>query len=444
MTIPLDRLYHYIENILKEIHGVTVIYRFWPHGSKKLEDLQPLRQLDWITRLVAPPVICHDQEPLDFDYYENYPVFDTAWAKLLNHYGCYQTNLKQTNIFDGTLLLHSEKRSAQVETYQQAGYVPAYYWSHALISRDWFRYAEHVTQKKLVTKTFLIYNRAWSGTREYRLKFAELLLGLGLEKACHMSINPIEPELGIHYNLHEFSKHIWKPKQVLENYFPASSAHSHYSADFDIQDYQSTDIEIVLETLFDDDRLHLTEKSLRPIACGQPFVLAGTHGSLEYLQSYGFKTFADIWDESYDLIQDPQERLWRIANLMQDIANWSPGQRKYNLAQAQKIADYNKQHFFSQRFFDAIAQELHRNLTQAVRKLLETNTSQAFINRRKKQCQHADLREVLIGRVPHPSGEPLVPCEPGKEATLMPQGIVQVLKHARSYYNNHIQSVKNP
>ena len=75
-----------------------------------------------------------------------------------------------------------------------------------------------------------------------------------------MNINPIEPELGIHYDLHEFKNSIWRPNVVLENFFPISSAKSHYSADFDIEDYESTDIEVVLETLFDDSRIQLTEK----------------------------------------------------------------------------------------------------------------------------------------------------------------------------------------
>ena len=40
MSIPLDRLYHYIESIAKEIRGDDVlIYRFFPHGSKNINDL---------------------------------------------------------------------------------------------------------------------------------------------------------------------------------------------------------------------------------------------------------------------------------------------------------------------------------------------------------------------------------------------------------------------
>jgi hypothetical protein len=156
---------------------------------------------------------------------------------------------------------------------------------------------------------------------------------------------------------------------VLENHFPVSSAHSHYSADFDINDYNATDIEVVLETLFDDDRLHLTEKSLRPITVGQPFILAGTAGSLEYLRSYGFKTFSSVWDESYDLVEDPAERLIQIAELMKYISTWLPHQRERNMSQAQAIADYNRQHFFSQEFFNRVTDELKTNLTSAFEQL---------------------------------------------------------------------------
>ena len=125
----------------------------------------------------------------------------------------------------------------------------------------------------------------------------------------------------------------------------------------------------MLETLFDDDRLQLTEKSLRPIAVGQPFILAGTQGSLEYLRSYGFKTFNSVWDESYDLIEDPAERLIQIAELMKYISTWLPHQREHNMAQAQAIAEYNRQHFFSQAFFNQVIDELKINLTSALTEL---------------------------------------------------------------------------
>jgi hypothetical protein len=117
-----------------------------------------------------------------------------------------------------------------------------------------------------------------------------------------------------------------------------------------VEDYEATDIEVVLETLFDDSRLHLTEKSLRPIAVAQPFILAGTHGSLEYLRSYGFKTFGDVWDESYDLVEDPAERLIQIAELMKYISTWLPHQRERNMAKHRPLPITTRNTFLVKRF----------------------------------------------------------------------------------------------
>ena len=366
MSIPLDRLYNYIENIAKEINTNVLIYRFWPHGSKKIENLEELTgPPNWSSLILNIHLTCHDQEPLNYEIKK----FDTSRGldKILHSlslldYSAHNLQ-KNKNIYNKMCLLHSEKRSDQLVRYQNHNCIPVYYWSHAVIALDWFRYAQHVTQQKQATKKFLIYNRAWAGTREYRLYFADLLIKLGLHDHCKTSVNAIEPELGIHYHQHQFKNPVWRPQTLIENYLPINKAQSYYSADFDIEDYEGTEIEVVLETLFDDARLHLTEKSLRPIACGQPFILAGTHGSLEYLHSYGFKTFGDIWDESYDLIEDPHKRLIKIVDLMKNIADWTPEQLASKMVHAQEIADYNKKHFFSKHFFDLVIKELTTNLS---------------------------------------------------------------------------------
>ena len=380
MSIPLDQLYHYIENVAQEIYNDRIIiYRFYPHGSKNINNLTNLRDFnskEWLNKAIYPVIWCNDQEPLDYEFYSKHlrarPKNPLTSILKSNDLYVPHTNLnyRRLSIFKKHILLHSEQRSENLKKYHHDNeLISVYYWSHALIARDWFRYAEHVSQTKKTSKTFLIYNRAWAGTREYRLRFAELLIHLNLQEHCKTSINPVEPELGIHYDSHQFKNSAWRPRTALENHFPISLAHSHYSADFDVEDYESTDIEIVLETLFDDDRLQLTEKSLRPIAVGQPFILAGTQGSLEYLRSYGFKTFNSVWDESYDLIEDPAERLIQIAELMKYISTWLPHQREHNMAQAQAIAEYNRQHFFSQAFFNQVIDELKINLTSALTEL---------------------------------------------------------------------------
>jgi hypothetical protein len=383
MSIPLDRLYHYIDNIAKEITDNIIIYRFYPHGSKKLEDLKELTVLEtWGELALHISLYCNDQEPLNYKLYQNIKT-DNPFKKILKLLSLDKdNNLKiKPTIYNKVCLLHSEQRSKNLIKYQNNQFIGVYYWSHAIIALDWFRFAQHVQQKKNVAKIFLIYNRAWSGTREYRLKFTDLLIKLGIEKDCQTTISSIEPELGIHYNQYQFTNPTWKPNHVFENYFSLNNSHSHYSADFNIGDYESTDIEVILETLFDDDRLHLTEKSLRPIACGQPFILGSTYGSLEYLRSYGFKTFSNVWDESYDLIYNPKERLIAITHLMKTITNWNPKERINKLVEAQIITDYNKKHFFSAEFFNQITAELKNNLQSAVNQVHETNSFKPFIDR---------------------------------------------------------------
>jgi hypothetical protein len=437
MGVPLDRLYNYIENIATEITDNVIIYRFFPHGSKKATDLTFFKDYSWQQVMSLPEIICNDQEPLNYLLYENLP--ENLWLSntAKEHgveYKVYNNFRKLHSIYDKAILLHSEKRSDNLEKYKNAEFIPAYYWSHALISLDWFRFAKHVKFKKQTKKTFLIYNRAWSGTREYRLKFTDMLIGLELENACKMSINPIEPELGIHYNLHNFSNPVWQPTEVLENYFSTGTANSNYSADFDIEGYQTTDIEVVLETLFDDDRLHLTEKSLRPIACGQPFILAGTRGSLEYLQSYGFKTFGDIWNEQYDLIKDPEERLMHIADLMKQISTWTPWLHKQKMAEAQAIAEYNRQHFFSKEFYTTITKELKDNLTVALTELENTNTSKRYIDLRKQFSKVEYLKEIITDKRPiENSGYCNIQLQRTRKT------IAMVVAKARQYYLRNIK-----
>ena len=368
MSIPLDRLYYYIDSIAEEVQdGPVVIYHFWPHGSKNIDNLvefvNPLTSRpDLIAqRRIKPRIICNDQEPLSFDLYTEYP--GNLLPQLLDKSGPKGIHFNQS------ILLHSEQRSYNVEAYQNNQFIPVYYWSHSIIANDWFRYAKYVTQKKSINNIFLIYNRSWSGTREYRLGFADQLIRCNMVDDCLMRVSPVDPILDKHYNLHQFEHPEWRPHNVIEDYFPLCTANSHASADFNIKDYESTDIEIVLETLFDDLRLHLTEKTLRPIAMGQPFILVATYGSLQYLRKYGFKTFSGCWDESYDIMTNSIERMNKITEVMKNIVSLPQIKKEEMLEQAKEIAVYNRQHFFSKEFQDQVIIELKNNLKTAYAQL---------------------------------------------------------------------------
>jgi hypothetical protein len=265
------------------------------------------------------------------------------------------------------MLLHSELNSVQVARYTQNGFVPVYYWSHAVIARDWFRYAEH--DPKLcfdvnnIKQDFLVYNRAWSGTREYRLYFTEQLTKQKMLDRVQTKFNAND---GQHYTQHVFkNKSLQIANFTLEQHLQPTSAAATASADYVSKDYADTGIEVVLETLFDDDRWHLTEKALRPIACGKPFILAATPGSLQYLRYYGFETFAGVIDESYDQIANSQARLDAIIQEMKRIAGLAPDAKQVLYTKLHEIAQRNKQRFFN-GLFDQVIEEYQTNLNHAM------------------------------------------------------------------------------
>jgi hypothetical protein len=420
MSIPIDQLYHYINSIIETIYqDRVIIYRFYPHGSKKLEDLTQLVPIDNKDWFLCPKIICADQEPLNYNFYnqeivnlKSFPLYNLL-STVDSNFPTYGKNFRYQDAFpfDNYILLHSEQRSIDVIKYHNDSYIPVYYWAHALISLDWFRYAQHVCQKKNVKKTFLIYNRAWSGTREYRLKFVELLIKNNLVNHCQTFCNVVEPELNIHYLCHTFNNPIWKPSHILENCLKPTTAPSTASATFNINDYNSTDIEVVLETLFDDPRLMLTEKILRPIALGQPFILLSTHGSLQYLKDYGFQTFDSVIDESYDQIKDPFNRMQAVIKLMSQVVAWTKEERAEKMSQLQIIADYNRKYFFSDAFFNCVTKELQINLQTAldqplvsltafkdciekIKQLLQINKVQDFL-KNPKNLYYASFKKDL-------------------------------------------------
>lgn len=436
MSIPLDNLYYYIERLCQQIHqGRVVIYRFYPHGAKDFNDLTSLHEHDWHEEVTSPHVICNDQEPLDFDLYQTTGLTHDPLRNLCEKYHCYQhPNLRRTCIFDRSILLHSEQRSLEVEKYQNHRFIPVYYWSHALISQDWFRFAEHITQKKTVQKTFLIYNRAWSGTREYRIKFSELLCANRLLDHCQTTFNPVDPESQIHYQDYDFKNTAWKPHTDFAQDFEICTAPSSSSACLEIANYETTEIEVVLETLFDDARLHLTEKTLRPIAAAQPFVVLGPYRTLDYLKSHGFKTFDSVWDESYDAVTDPRQRMDAVVELMKQIVSWDAPTRRSKLKQAQAIAQHNKRLFFSKKFFHTIQAELTDNLDRALTQLIHENTSSLFLQDRKSMCQHEEIKHLLTGKVPNPFLK-LLPATHRYQNTLWKsKSLMYVLSRAREFY----------
>jgi len=415
MSVPLDRLYNFLHAVSDQD---IIIYRWYVPGSRKLEHCTPLYPLpqDRVKKFSTMHMVCHDQEPLFFDQWEPaklQPLFlrpehksgprdipNTPYSVLMNAVS------GEFFLHDRVLLLHSEQRSQELDQFEADGAVGCYWWSHAVIARDWYRYAEldpKLQVKKQPKKDFLIYNRAWAGTREYRLKFAEMLINHGLSSYCQMGF--AATDAGVDYRDHQYHNTVFGiNRSDLEQHFVANHSPPESSADYVSQDYVSTGIEVVLETLFDDSRWHLTEKSLRPIACGHPFILAATPGSLEYLRSYGFQTFEGIIDESYDQESDPVKRLEKITKLMQYIAVLPTHEKHLLWTHLQVRADHNRRRFFSQEFHDQVIGEFCQNLNTAVTTMQQYATAAQWRSYMREfgpdiMCApEADTRQDVVGK----------------------------------------------
>lgn len=417
MFVPFDRLYDFLD---QQTHDDTIIYRFHPHGSRKYSDIKLLHghyQIcnSWKAYQLSIPMIMHDQEPLNFDLYQNLdtseileylrnnkPVEWNEWPKfgLLDHVvKSHQNN--NLNIFHGRqvadkwLLCHSEIASPELEKYEAIDAVGVYWWSHAMIARDWYRYAtldKRLRYEKFdFVKDFNVYNRAWTGSREYRLKFAEMILQNNLLPCTSITLSTYDT--GIHYRDHVFQN----PKLAVDSDLSGLAQNSSTacaSADYSQDDYLLSAIDVVLETLFDDKRIHLTEKILRPIACGKPFILVSTPGCLKYLKNYGFETFDQYIDESYDTIQDPLDRLQHIVKLMKNISGLSKSKKNILYQQLHKVAHNNKKLFWSDAFGEKILHEFMDNYAKSYEVCKSSLQGQKWLRRRRELCSlSADYKQ---------------------------------------------------
>ena len=386
MSVPLDNLYNWVESLFS---NPVVLYVFHPHGSKKISDCVFLTKYNGNTLWKSPGVIMHDQEPLDWDLYQDSAQYLDLWnhyefdpnttlstvplyRKLCFEYFC-NFNLASVAfanlmVYDRVILVHSEKNSRDLAHYEQNGFVCVHYWAHAVIARDWYRFAEHDPRlDATITNqtTFLIYCRDWSHRREYRLKFLELLIKNQLHQHSLTSVMHVNSQ-----NQHFADYEFLNPELTLDcpdliNQLPANTFNSTASADYEYQDFVQSKISVILETVFDDSRVHLTEKTLRSIACGHPFILAAGPRALEYIRSYGFKTFDPWIDESYDQEYNSLARLEKIIHAMKKIQSLSDSKQQEFDRAIKDIANYNKKHFFSKQFADMLQAELKDNLRKA-------------------------------------------------------------------------------
>jgi hypothetical protein len=85
---------------------------------------------------------------------------------------------------------------------------------------------------------------------------------------------------------------------------------------------RKTFVNIVNETLYEDNTIYITEKTVKPISCAQPFIILGNKGSLKKLKEMGYMTFDRWWDESYDDGENIDCRIEKVVQVIREISTW--------------------------------------------------------------------------------------------------------------------------
>ena len=125
-------------------------------------------------------------------------------------------------------------------------------------------------------------------------------------------------------------------------------------------------IYVGLETVVQPSKIFVSRISFRGIVDQRPFILLAQPGVLQFLKSLGFKTFDKFWDESYDSIDDFEDRVDAIINILQIWSTYSTEELRCKAQEMQSILEYNY-NYYRNEFESVLAGNLDkdciRNLT---------------------------------------------------------------------------------
>jgi len=103
---------------------------------------------------------------------------------------------------------------------------------------------------------------------------------------------------------------------------------------------------VVTETVFDYPYSFRTEKIWKPIAMGHPWIAVANAGYYRDMRRLGFRTFDSAIDESFDTIENNQDRIERIAQVIEDLCSQD---LESFLKECYNTCKYNQQHLAEMR-----------------------------------------------------------------------------------------------
>jgi len=308
-------------------------------------------------------IYCFDQEPLIINYHR--ATFDS-----IDQRNMVLPSRNLSSRIPGIIVV-SEINSDNVDYIcKKRNLQPFYYFFHGWAALDWYRGYNQTFlitpwEQRKIKKTFFSANRIIGGLRQHRVlmlyHFAKLNLmdnWIGASAVCpaeNVSIGEIAKQYQEQYpDIVDVIDRLDLPRL-----FPNEDCARMSSCWLDqFEPCAESLVYHVTETVYTGRRLHLTEKSFKPIALGMPFILTATAGSLAYLRGYGFQTFGEFWDESYDLETDDFLRAEKIAAVLKQLDDLSEHEKQELFQACWPVIEHNWNWFYQGEFESVLWEEL--------------------------------------------------------------------------------------
>jgi hypothetical protein len=350
-----ENIYQYLQTII----AYPRVAYLHPFGSTQPENLEIIRDDLNSPDQQNPPqrwgplFICWDQEPLNYVYNKNF--FDYLVANTKGPY----------------VLVNTERDSDEkIRICEEYGFASIDYFFHIFAAHDWYRGHEYIPGiidpiNRQLKKTYITFNRLTSNERIYRSLFINELYKNNLLESGYVSFSRNCPDGGLYAdNLRLGTTNQQVDALLTEEAITNISQLPELRIDFDECSYipnqsmllspldklMESFIFVITETCYWQSKTHLTEKIFKPIVLQMPFILVGCAHNLEYLRSYGFRTFGSFWDESYDAIEDPIKRLQAVTAILKDIATMNLQQQQAMLRDMQPVLEHNYNLFNNPNF----------------------------------------------------------------------------------------------
>jgi hypothetical protein len=308
-------------------------------------------------------VFFHDQEPVHLDAFE--PLFQDVVHR----------NLDISNQPSGHVVV-SERGEYVEKLCQQYGWTPHYYFYHGWACLDWFRGYDRAfliprARDRQPTQTFMSPNRIVGGKRDHRVLFLYNVFKNNLQhnhisapRTCQYEGVDIASIAQKYTNVYQDISAVFEQAELPRLFAGEATQNmtSCWLTNFD--EAKDSLVYVPTETVYFGRRTHITEKTFKAIALEMPFVLVAPAGSLAYLREYGFKTFAGIFDESYDLETNDLDRIKKVTQLLKDLNNLSVTERQQIHRACLPVVEHNYNHFYRGAFSDQLWVELTSMLNE--------------------------------------------------------------------------------